>query len=553
MADRFSQEYTILDNNNDGYVNHTLETFINDGLWSGLYWNFYDDNGYCDWYKSISNINIARNSNIISATINMSVKKVDAAGWVESELHADLGYVIPTDYSSFNSMVETENYVNIHLDPFEDPQIVQYDVTEIVQEKINQVDWVEGNNITFFTMNSNGETSDSGADFDTVEYNPYFQLIIVFEPPTITTIEQILNGSRVEAFKYQRLTLQNGKYKHYDYLDNEVETGSIKIDFTKDVIGSASFEMLNNENINYLSDLIRPWYCVTYNGVEYRFPLGTYMLISPEKESDGMVVTRNIQAYDLLYALEQDKTTTSSFFAKGTNVIDSVKTILDNIGSWVKYQILDSDEVLAEDMTYEIGRSKLFIINSLLNTINYYPLWTTGNGVYKSVPWSDNKNTIWSFEDNENSLYQSGIKVNLDYSQMYNKVVVVAAQLTEDTEPFVSELTFEDEGLQDHPLSYTSLGRYIVQKFDSEAVSQDYVDDRARRELLKMLEIEEAIEYNHAFVTGRFTDGLPYQGDCFYFKNALLNINEIYKIESQDFQLKIGNSVKSVIRRVTSV
>ena len=553
MGKRYTHEYDILDGAHDGYVNHTTSYFENDSYWSGLYWNFYDDDGYCDWFKAIGNISIPQGSRIISATLNLSVYYVDPAGWVETEIHAAVGNDIPTDYSSFDAMVGSENYVSIHLDPLTSEQIVQYDVTEIIQEKVNQADWVEGNNIIFFTMNTSGETSDSGVDWDTWEYNPYTQLIVVFEPPEVTTIDQVLNGSRVETFKYQRLTLQSGKYKHYDYLENEVEAGSIKLDFTKDIIGSANFKMLNNENINYLSDLIRPWYCVNYEGVDYEFPLGTYMLISPEKESDGMAVTRNIQGYDLLYALEQDKTTTSSFFEKGDNVTDAIKDILDNIGTWVNYSIPDSDEVLGEDMSYEIGRSKLFIINSLLNTINYYPLWATGNGVYKSVPWSDSQNSIWTFEDNENSLYQSGIKLNLDYSQMYNKVVVVAGQLTADTEPLVSELTFEDEGLDDHPLSYTSLGRYIVKKFDSEAVSQDYVDARARRELLKMLEIEEAIEYTHAFVTGRFTDGLPYQGDCFAFKNTLLDVDEIYKIESQDFNIKVGSMVKSVIRRVTSV
>jgi hypothetical protein len=553
MARRYTYEYDILDALHDGYVNHTTSYFENDTTWSGLYWNFYDDDGYCDWFKAIANISIPQGSKIIAATLNLSVYYVDPAGWVETEIHAAVGNDIPTDYSSFDSMIASENYVNVHLDPLTSQQIVQYDVKNIIQEKIDDLSWVEGNNIIFFSMNTNGETSDSGVDWDTFEYNPYTQLIVVFEPPEVTTIEQVLSGSRVETFKYERLTLQDGKYKHYDYLDDEIEIGIINSDFTKEIIGSANFQMLNNENINYLSDLIRPWYVVSYDGNDYEFPLGTYMLISPEKNSDGMVITRNIQGYDLLYALVQDKTTTSSFFEKGDNVTDAIKDILDNIGTWVNYSIPDSDEVLVEDMSYEIGKSKLFIINSLLNTINYYPLWATGNGFYKSMKWSDSNNSIWTFEDNENSLYQSGIKLNLDYSQMYNKVVVVANQLTTDTEPLVSSLTFEDEGLEDHPLSYTSLGRYIVKKFDSEAVSQDYVDARARRELLKMLEIEEAIEYKHAFVSGRFTDGLPYQGDCFKFKNTLLDIDEIYKIESQSFNIKVGSMVNSVIRRVTSV
>lgn len=553
MGQRYTHEYFLTAGTNDGYVNHTLSTFDNTGLSLILYWNFWDDDGFCDWFMSFEGITIPKDSIIISATLRFNVYLVDPAGYVETELKAALGNTIPTDYASFDAMVGTENYTNIHLDPTETEQIVYYDVTSILQEKVNAQDWAEGNNVIFFTENSNGETADSGCDIDTYEYYNIAQLTISFEPPEIVEVTDVLNGSRVETFKYERLTLQNGTYKHYEYIDNYIESANIKFDFDKSLIGSANFKMKDYADINFFSDLIRPYYIVTRNGIDYQFPLGTYMLLSPDRDSDGKVLTRDIQANDLLYALEQDKTTTSSYYEAGDNVTDAVKALLDSVGSWVIYSIPDSDEVLAEDMSYEVGRSKLFIINSLLNTINYYPLWATGTGVYRSIPWSDNPAKIWTFEDNESSLYESGIKQNIDYSEAYNKVVVIAKQLTSDTEPLYKVWTFEDEGLESHPLSYTNIGRYIVKKFDSEATTQSYVDARARREILKMVEIEESIDYSHAFVSGRFNDGLPYQGDSFNFKNTLLDLDYTYKIIAQSWQLKTGSMVKSIIRRVANV
>jgi hypothetical protein len=549
---RYTREYSISTGTNDGYVNHTLSTFNNDSNSLLLYWNFWEDNGLCDFFVGFNSVSIPKNSNIIRATLRLNVFKVDT-GWVQTELKASLGNDAPTDYSEFTALVGTDEYINIYLDPNDEEQIIQHDITDLIQEKINQMNWVDGNNIIFFTENTAGETGASGADFDSFEYNPIAKLVIVYEPPAVITLEDILTGSRVESFKYELLTLQSGKYKHYDWITNNIESGNIKVDFANNVICSINLKMLDNESINYLSDLIRPWYCVSYNGIDYNFPLGTYMLISPTKDSDGMIVSRNITGHDLLYALEQDKITASTFYEKGDNVTDAIKALLDTVGEWVEYSIPDSDEVLAEDMSYEIGKSKLFIINSLLSTINYYPLWATGNGVYKSVLWSDNQAITWTFKDNESSLYESGIKLSIDYSQIYNKVVVVANQLTADTEALIKIWTFEDEGLDSHPLSYTSLGRYIVKTFDSEAVSQDYVDLRARRELLKMLEIEEGIEYKHAFVSGRFIDGLPYHGDCYRFINTLLGLDSTYKIQSQSYNLNVGSSVNSVIRRVTGV
>lgn len=136
---------------------------------------------------------------------------------------------------------------------------------------------------------------------------------------------------------------------------------------------------------------------------------------------------------------------------------------------------------------------------------------------------------------------------------MYNRVIIIAQQLTPDTEPFYKVWTMEDENMSSNPISYTNIGRYITKRFYSEATSQSYVDLRARREIRKMLEIEEAVNYNHAFITNRLMDGLPHNGDAYRFKNTLLNIDETYKIDGFTWNLRTGSLVNSKIRRVTDV
>lgn len=363
----------------------------------------------------------------------------------------------------------------------------------------------------------------------------------------------IFKGNRQEYFEYELMSLSNGSYVHDSYITTDVLSGMISLDFSRDVIGTANFSVNDSCDIDYISDLIKPWYCMIVSGTTYRYPLGVYMLLSPRRKSNGKMISRNIVGYDLLYALEQDKITASVTYSVGENVTDLVETIIESVGSWVSHDIKASTETLGTDMSYEVGKSKLFIINSLLNTINYYPLWANGNGVYRGEPWTEEPYKTWEFEDNSESLYTSGIEAEIDYTEMYNKVVIITNQLSEDTPPLYCVLTFEDIGLDNHPFSYTSIGRYITKKFDSEAVSQSYVDLRAQRELLKMLEIEESINYNHAFVTARDEDGLPNQGDCFTFKNTLLDLNSTYRVLSQSYNLKVGSLVNSVIRRVTTV
>ena len=81
-------------------------------------------------------------------------------------------------------------------------------------------------------------------------------------------------------------------------------------------------------------------------------------------------------------------------------------------------------------------------------------------------------------------------------------------------------------------------------------MSQSYVNLRAIRELRKMLEIEEAINYRHAFVTSRLNDGIPWQGDSYRFKNTKMEIDKTYKIVSQSYDLKAGVSVNTMIKGV---
>jgi hypothetical protein len=362
-------------------------------------------------------------------------------------------------------------------------------------------------------------------------------------------LSTIFDNGGLQYFRYELLTLQNGSYKHADWLDNYVEKGSINVNTTRDINAGASFTIKNYDDINFLKDLIKPWLYFEPNDTTYQIPLGHYMLLSPDKNYSNNVITRNIKGFDLLKALDQKKTIVSNSFEEGSNVVETIEGLLDGVGTWVVHQIEPNDATLPENISYELGKSTLFIVNSLLNMINYYPLFCTGNGVYKGIPWSSTPNVIHTFENNEFSLLEDNIDIDEDKTNIYNKAVVITNRADSETDTFYATWTFEDEGLADHPFSITSTGYIIPEIFNSEAVSQDYVDLRARRELRKMLEIEEAITYNHAFVS-KLNDGLPWQGDAFRFKHSDLNINEVYRIVSQDYSLQTGVNVKSTIRRV---
>lgn len=547
-----SSQYYITRSAGDGCFDVARNIYRNSDYSLLLAWDIYENIGHFEAFLFFENINIPKNAIITNAIFNLSVWTVDN-GNVTTKFRSCTSNSLPDTVAQFNSLVSTNSYSQVTF-PINQAQVIQIDIRDIVQEKVNLSDWKAGNNILLYTTETTKSVSNAGVDLDSFDYIPTRNYIFIeYEIPETITPKGILGATRNERFEYELLSLNNGIYKTNSFITNYVEKGDIKIDFTRDIIGNANFELSNEADVNFVSDLIRPWYIVNHNEIDYKIPLGTYLLSSPVIYSDGTFLNRNVKGFDLLLAVDQDRTTQSVTYTVGTNVIATIKNILGSVASWVSYNIEDSTATLTEPKTFELGKSKLFIINSLLKTINYYPLWCNGLGIFCAIPWSDKNNITWYFLDDSSSLYESGIKDILDYSELYNKVVIISNQLTENTEPIVATLTFEDLNLSSSPLSYTSIGRYITKVFDSETVTQDYANSRAKRELLKMLEIEREIEYNNAFVTNRLDDGLPYQGDCYHFRNTKLDIDQVFKLVSMNFDLEVGGNVNTKIRRVQNV
>lgn len=359
--------------------------------------------------------------------------------------------------------------------------------------------------------------------------------------------EQFL-GSRIEKFEYELLTFADNKYSTTDKLTT-VKNGSINIDFSRPVIGTANVTMQKNNNINFHTDLLRIYY---YLNNEYRYPVGTYFLTIPEnKNSKTSYIENSIDCFDILLALEQDKLDESYVAEAGENIIELVEELITRTATWIAYDLVSCDEEIAENLCYEIGKSKLDVINSLLAMIGYYPLFANGYGKLIAKPWTSSYNIAWEFLDDENGLYLPDFNHLQDFSSIYNKAVVVTNSTTEDTEPLISSKTLEDINL-DLPFSYSNINRYITRIFDSEAVSQTYVDLRAERELRKMAEVQETINYKHAFVSKR-DDGFIQPGDCYKFRNTQNNINATYRIDKMNWNLQAGSLINTMLRGVINV
>jgi len=348
-------------------------------------------------------------------------------------------------------------------------------------------------------------------------------------------------SGRYERFEYELSKFADGKYISDGLID--VKEASINVDFTRNIIATASITIKKNTEFNYHSDMIRIYYVL--NDL-YRYPLGTFHLSVPENASNNTTfIPSTIECFDKLIVLEQDKLEYTYVAEAGEKVTDLVINLIGDLQN----EIIASDAVLTENLIYEAGKSKLSIINSLLKMINYQQIFADGLGTLRAIPWQAEYNIVWDFFDDENGLYMPAFNHKQDYSDIYNKVVVYTNNTTEDEEPLTAVKTLEDAGLDYLPFSYTNIGRYITKIFDSEAVEQSYLTERALRELKKMAELQETINYKHAFAVKRL-DGMLYPGDCYKFRNNLNSLYADYLIESYTWTLKAGQMVNTKLKGI---
>jgi len=537
----------------DGYVDHNPPNVWNYDNFAFIGWDTYYTNDNCDAYYPFINFDIPKNAEIEQAIFKLSVYAVQNAN-VETNFYCNIDNTqLITTYTDYTNMIKSINFVPYTFEQTLSETFVYLDVTELIKEKIQGENYVRGENIIIFSYFDDYTSSSGYVDSDTWEYNNSNSLTVTYSVPYTPTLEDNLKGNRIESFEYELLTYNEDRTEliHKENLENYVKQCDLNINFENTI--SSTLNVLLDENdfdIDYFNDFIKPKYIMN----NYTFPLGIYTITAPSKTNDYTFTETNIDGYSILKILDDDKITESITIEEGENVIDTVISYIESCGDWLKHNIESNDEVLSEDLTYEVGKSKLYVINGLLNTINYYNLYCDGNGVFKSSSSDIESNTSYTFKDDNESLYDNTVKLTKDYSNIFNQAIVISNETSEDTEPIYSAKTYEDLGIENSvPFSITNIGRTIPMIFNSETVTQDYADARSERELLNILEIDEQIEYKHAFVSPRENDGLPYDGDCFKFIHSKLNLNANYRFIYSSWTLNVGNLWNTTIRRVTNV
>lgn len=274
------------------------------------------------------------------------------------------------------------------------------------------------------------------------------------------------------------------------------------------------------------------------------FPLGIFMLASPNRDSNDRGIVRSIDAYDLSLILHDDFVDDHYTVPKGTNYKKAIIDVLQSAGI-TEYNIEDTDKVAGRDLQFEIGTPKIKIVNSLCDNINFIPIIVDINGVFTSYSYvlPQNRPVEYTYEDNDLSIIMRGVSEELDTFNIPNRWIVVRTNSEE--EPLRSVYTNTNP---DSPTSTVNRGRIIVDYRELEDIAdQAALDRHAKMVADNASQIFGKVKFNSAIMP------MHDYHDLIEFKFSKLGVSEKFTETAWTLPLEAGGVMSHELRRVIQI
>lgn len=388
------------------------------------------------------------------------------------------------------------------------------------------------------------------------------------------THEQIVKQLHAPTLKFDfRYELLDNKNRRKFDLPN-VQSATIDHAAFANIKRSAAFSIVEdgNLNIDYLNDRIKPYMRIhipkgrvfetEYSFFSHiqvnenqiiedgrlegwvEFPLGVFLLSSPTRKDDGYDIIREVNAYDGLVILINDKINERLTVLEGASYYTEIVSVLQSAGI-TTYNIALTDKVLSRSIEYEPGTEKLKIINDLLSQLNYTPLHVDVEGYYTSYGYRSPNERSSDYDyitDNESVIFQEA-EEELDLFNVPNVFTVV--RTNEEELPLKSTFT------NDNPLSPTST---VMRGFFN--VDYREIDDIADQEALDTYVQRIAFEASQVYGRIRFTTALmPFHGysNVIGFEYEPLNIKGKFLEMNWSMDLSVDGKMTHEVRQIINV
>lgn len=299
------------------------------------------------------------------------------------------------------------------------------------------------------------------------------------------------NGARESFITADLLNKHDVKIGELPILNHE---GNVKFDSEAEIqrVGSLSVKENLFNDIDWLSDRVRPIFNLRMpDGGFAKWSLGVFIIASPVRRITNSGVYRDLELYDKNIILKEDKITERLFFDANKKYTDLIKDIINSAGI-PQVEIQDSPLTIPISREFDLGTSKLDIINELLAEINYNPIWVDNNGSFQINKYVEpsKREVEYTYRGDELSIITPEANENIDLFNAPNVWHVVYS----NPEQLPKVATYENNSLS-NITSIPNRGRRIVK-----IVKIDNIPDQNTLESLTR-----RIAYSDSQVHSKFT------------------------------------------------
>lgn len=270
-------------------------------------------------------------------------------------------------------------------------------------------------------------------------------------------------------------------------------------------------EMLETASIETTEMLeecyVRIYLICNQNGGRYEFPLGTFMVQTPEESHDAGLVRVTLDAYSPLIELKDNVPPYGYTAMFGWNTLTTVSDLVaENCRAPVVR--VSSDKTIAEDTVSNFGTdSWLSFLTSLLATADYkFGLDEMGRILFRANQDPAAVKPIWTYDDGNSSILYPDVRLTRD---LYGIPNVVEVLYSTDSHSVFSRVENTDV---DSPVSIPSRGRRVVHRESNPDglmnPTQSQLDIYAENLLKELSSLEYTISYTHGYCPVRVGDAV---------------------------------------------
>lgn len=298
--------------------------------------------------------------------------------------------------------------------------------------------------------------------------------------------------------------------------------------------------------VNWLKDRIQPYMLLKMpKGDWVEFSLGIFILSTPVRKEQNNQVYRDVEAYDKLVLLQENRTVKRISIIKGESYYDFLVGVFEEIGV-TKWNIEYTSKTAATTTEWEIGTDYLKIINDVLSILNYTPIFVDEYGFFSALLYRSPQQKAVDVEyiADEFSVIYDGATEEMDLFNVPNAWLFVLNDA--EREPLTA---YVENNNPDSPTSYQARGnRRIVEKRE--------VDDIADQEALNATAERVAFESSQVFGKVAFSTALmPIHAysDVVFLKNDTLSIDGKYAETGWSMPLENGGVMTHEVRAVINI